>query len=103
MTKDYYKQLARGLSEAETVINDFLKVIMLKSGGAATPHALCHLANETVCEAIALVIFEYVKSPASGVSPHSPLPYSTLSARKSTEQLPFPSTRNKPSSRMIRG
>lgn len=50
VTRDYEKQLARGMSEVETVINDYMKK---RNPDALEPKlVLCPLLNETVCDPI---------------------------------------------------
>ncbi|CAL2049969.1 unnamed protein product [Caenorhabditis brenneri] len=47
VTKDYEKQLARGMSEVEVVINDFMK--KMNPGSLNSNLVLCPLLNETIC------------------------------------------------------
>ncbi|CAI5454152.1 unnamed protein product [Caenorhabditis angaria] len=46
VTRDYAKQLHRGISEVETVISDYMAKTQVTTDG----FKICHLINETICE-----------------------------------------------------
>ncbi|CCD67087.1 Alpha-mannosidase [Caenorhabditis elegans] len=50
VTRDYEKQLAKGVSEVEVVINDFMK--KMNPDGLDPKLVLCPLINETICKPI---------------------------------------------------
>ncbi|KAF1747844.1 hypothetical protein GCK72_024310 [Caenorhabditis remanei] len=50
VTRDYEKQLARGMSEVEAVINDFMSA--MNPNGVEPKLVICPLLNETICKPI---------------------------------------------------
>uniref|UniRef100_A0A1I7TIL4 Alpha-mannosidase n=1 Tax=Caenorhabditis tropicalis TaxID=1561998 RepID=A0A1I7TIL4_9PELO len=50
VTRDYEKQLAKGMSEVEVVINDFMK--KMNPDGLDPKLVICPLLNETICKPI---------------------------------------------------